>query len=705
MNPPPPPSSPAQDHPYPFEKPPPERPSVNQLPPAPERPPIRPYLNGIPIQEPTSPSNTNNNNRPWTRPYNPTANRRPRPPFKPLPNPESNHSSEKDDQITSKPLDTSTTTESQTERLNETIMEPTKKPPKYQPPLKPEKINGDNTLILGAELQPIPIPIVTAKPVIPIESMKDPVQKFEKSRDTKIPRDSSTSPVQTPSIIETISTKNEAIQPTRSTIEIQPSIVYLESTTESKIPSSSSTMLSTKVLEPSKVTDPPSQQTSTTPTEKLPVNSPTITTSIEHPTNRPEPSTIYQKSSSQNSYPYRPRPGIVLDDTLDYTKPSGHLTQRPFSPPRHPQIGDIFDVTVSAIQGPSEGNSNEGVRVSVNQVPTDVIVTSAIDGQKYVSIDGKRTYLNLFDTTGDADNNSPTKIQIQPSRTQVPGIVATGHVVPQIDVSSPRPNSPVRRPFHRRPTQPPVRIDTCIVGDLSTCDSSQHEACATVQGVSACHCKPGFARLVHSLPCKKVISIVVSIRVDRVYDWEVQWSDELSDKDSDAYQTISFESNRAIESAMSMTPFSDEYMGSFINGVYQGDISQGQGGVFVNATLKLTYESRTARPTLAGELQKHLLGVIHRRNNNLGNSAVFVDTPAGSISNLQGIFNYFFFCVIEFLNFLSFPAENISLSFSDFSLTFRRVKLEIYSMFFALSPASFRVVEKIERIELNFLGF
>lgn len=66
------------------------------------------------------------------------------------------------------------------------------------------------------------------------------------------------------------------------------------------------------------------------------------------------------------------------------------------------------------------------------------------------------------------------------------------------------PSGPVRKPpFVRRPTQPPVRIDTCIVGDTSTCDASQHEACATIQGVSACHCKPGFARLQHNLPCKR----------------------------------------------------------------------------------------------------------------------------------------------------------------------------------------------------------
>ena len=87
---------------------------------------------------------------------------------------------------------------------------------------------------------------------------------------------------------------------------------------------------------------------------------------------------------------------------------------------------------------------------------------------------------------------------------------------------------------------------------------------------------------------------------------------------------------------MSMTPFSDEYVVSSVNNIYQGDVSQGQGGVFVNATLKLAYEPRTSRASLAGELQRHLLGVIHRRNNNIGNSALYVESPAGSISNLQG---------------------------------------------------------------------
>lgn len=54
------------------------------------------------------------------------------------------------------------------------------------------------------------------------------------------------------------------------------------------------------------------------------------------------------------------------------------------------------------------------------------------------------------------------------------------------------PHSHTTRPNYRvRPQQPPVRIDTCIVGDDSTCDLAQNERCKTDAGVSSCHCRPG----------------------------------------------------------------------------------------------------------------------------------------------------------------------------------------------------------------------
>lgn len=87
---------------------------------------------------------------------------------------------------------------------------------------------------------------------------------------------------------------------------------------------------------------------------------------------------------------------------------------------------------------------------------------------------------------------------------------------------------------------------------------------------------------------------------------------------------------------MSMTPFSDEFMNAKVNSIYRGDRSQGNAGVFVNLTLQLEENAETARSTIRGDIQRHLLGVIQRRSHNVGNSAVWVESPAGAVSNLQG---------------------------------------------------------------------
>ncbi|KAK0084705.1 hypothetical protein PV325_006553 [Microctonus aethiopoides] len=695
MNPPLPPA----DEIYPFEKPPaPERPSVNQLPPVQERPtPVRPFINGILVPESVVPQG----NRPWNRPqHRPNTIRRPIPPYKPLPPQDNsyNHDIINDKEIKVPDTSANYSEEDDDNKKNHSQMSSqhsdtidemnTRKSQKYKPPLNQNKVVADNTLILGSDLQPIPIPNNhDNSPVVALKNdninksnsqIQGSYMEIKSDTNNKINTQSSSifsstslihrNVTRTTLKIET-SSSIQVIEPTRTIIEIQPSIVPLESIVETTSTISTSLTASetqTTMLESSRIAEETTSSNNgnyhiSTPTDGLTTKSSSATSNIiiENPTSssssssstttttttktyRPTSMMTFYKTSANANYPYRPRPGIVLDDTLDYTG-AQLATQRPYAPSRHPQIGDIFDVTVSAIQGPGGGNG-DSVRVSLNPGVTaggsDIIFTSAVEGHGFVSIDGKRTYLNLFDNTNEGVGGA-SKIQIESTRIHPPPIIGTGYAVPQtetISATSPRPIIPSRRPtFHRRPTQPPVRIDTCIVGDLSTCDTSQHEACATIQGVSACHCKPGYARLIHTLPCKRVISILVSIRVDRIYDWKIVWNHDFNDKESESYQTIAFESNRAIESAMSMTPFSDEYMGSSINSVYQGDISKGQGGVFVNATLKLTYESRTSRPSVASELQRHLVGVIHRRNNNIGNSAVYVDTPVGSISSLQDL--------------------------------------------------------------------
>jgi hypothetical protein len=58
-------------------------------------------------------------------------------------------------------------------------------------------------------------------------------------------------------------------------------------------------------------------------------------------------------------YPYRSRTGIVLDDT-EYKRVG--VTNRPIitaPPPAAAHVGDIFDVTVTAVQGPGGANTGQ----------------------------------------------------------------------------------------------------------------------------------------------------------------------------------------------------------------------------------------------------------------------------------------------------------------------------------------------------------
>ncbi|CAG4965757.1 unnamed protein product [Colias eurytheme] len=337
--------------------------------------------------------------------------------------------------------------------------------------------------------------------------------------------------------------------------------------------------------------------------------------------------------------PYRPRPGIVLDDT-DF-KPHGTRFRPEASvitaDTRLPGYGEIFDVTVSAIQGPGEKGAVHIENININEHHDDIIVSPSGE-QGFVSIDGKRTYLNLFDTTSSI---SPTRVQtpVHTTPAQLPPSpsIGTGVAIPTDDVPTPprplprphRPQQPYRRP------QPTVRIDTCIVGDDSTCDQAQNEKCRTEAGISSCQCRPGYARRTHRDPCRRVVSLLLNLRVDRLYDRKVAWDVKLMDKDSDPYHQLSYEAVRAIDSAFSMTPFSDDFVSGSVNSIHHGD--ENNKGVFVNYTVLMQETPETLRASVATDIQKHLLGVIRRRSNNVGASALWVDSPAGSVLPLRDV--------------------------------------------------------------------
>lgn len=211
-------------------------------------------------------------------------------------------------------------------------------------------------------------------------------------------------------------------------------------------------------------------------------------------------SVIEQKSST-----YFPRLGVVLDDPdfkpgQNKNKINSISTTPSLSYKQPPQqdfmgYGEIFDVTLTAIQGPS-GNTGSQQTVNVNPYNnyqgSDIILNPSGD-QNFVSIDGKRTYFNLFsDISGE-----PTSSHIEPTKVKSTEVKGTGYVIPENppSIKKTTPNNNSKSTIMKKPILPPpsnnVRIDTCIIGDDSTCDQSQNEKCKIENGISSCNCKPG----------------------------------------------------------------------------------------------------------------------------------------------------------------------------------------------------------------------
>lgn len=85
-----------------------------------------------------------------------------------------------------------------------------------------------------------------------------------------------------------------------------------------------------------------------------------------------------------------------------------------------------------------------------------------------------------------------------------------------------------------------------------------------------------------------------------------------------------------------MTPFSDLFLGARVNNIYTSRNSNIASPVFVNMTIQLGESQETLRTGVKQDLQKHLMGVIQRRSNNIGASALWVDSPNGVVSQIHG---------------------------------------------------------------------
>ncbi|OXA37930.1 hypothetical protein Fcan01_27270 [Folsomia candida] len=456
---------------------------------------------------------------------------------------------------------------------------------------------------------------------------------------------------------------------------------------------------SSSTVESSKVTTLTTTTTTSPGTNKpifYPNNSYRTTTTTTNPppkSTNMSPTTSPTSSTSPDlsihSLPTPPlRPGIVISDVP--------------SPPRTPggvgsvevvtadeghsllgsgigQIGDIFDVTVTAKQNYGGGGGSTISPFSPPISSEDEVLTAPKGTEQFVSIDGKRTYFNLHPNTA-STALSPTRPTQTVTGTSAPppppppqisgggniGVGSVGAPVPllpqppgktlfnsgtpirstSLSISggssggalsdkgliSKTPPNIIRRPLTRRPSVPPVRIDTCIVGDDSTCNSDAAEVCRTENGVSSCICRPGFARRRHREPCKAIYSLILSIKLDKLGDKKLNYDPDYFNPSSETYQTIEWETIHALDASLAETSLSPTYVGSKLDAIgFDGKHA------VVNATVLLQENGKLAPAQLKKELQKQMIQVLTRHRNNFGKSQLWVEGPISAVSAITDV--------------------------------------------------------------------
>ncbi|XP_066953247.1 uncharacterized protein [Macrobrachium rosenbergii] len=471
-----------------------------------------------------------------------------------------------------------------------------------------------------------------------------------------------------------------------SVLEVATTLPPITVTETPPTSSSDSSMLepTSASISPTPVTNEEPHQTSTSSitTESI-ASSEVLSPSVESPVSTSQlsssatpplklPTAIHSTQHSPISHSYSPwppvpsfsgpRPGVVLDDS-NY-RPGQIITGTVV--PFDTGPGDVFDVTVSAYQDFGGGvrpnarppNLGQPLIVPVDPLGDDenpLITTPAGDGNGFVSIDGRKTYFDLFPTATQSQGLTQDKtvgtgvgvvipeddigqgshggfyqvkpLEQPPSRRPVP--------MQPVSTSPPTqaPTRPVRKPtYNRRPTQPPIRIDTCIVGDDSTCQEQLSEVCRTEDGVSSCYCKPGTARRRPRTPCKRVISLRVSVKVDRVGDQRIVWSGNYGNPESEEYRLLEWESHLAISNAMSKTRLGSVYLGNTIHKFY----SLG-GKVIVNSTIHLEDNPTTRNRNMPQMVQRQMIQVIQSHANNIGDSSLYVDGPLNPIPDVSDV--------------------------------------------------------------------
>jgi len=195
--------------------------------------------------------------------------------------------------------------------------------------------------------------------------------------------------------------------------------------------------------------------------------------------------------------------------------------------------------------------------------------------------------------------------------------------------------SRVRRPtFKPKPAVPPIRIDSCIVGDDGSCDQSHNERCVTEYGISSCHCKPGYARLSQLRGyCSPVSSFQLSLKIDKLSDdRRLVFNHTLENSNSEEYQYLEFEAIQALTSAFQQTSLAKQFMGTRVNKFFEK-----KGKVWVNMSVNFELNNLTKTDKIQSVAAQELMKVTQAKQKPLGDSTLVLDGTKETVSRLTDL--------------------------------------------------------------------
>ncbi|RWS29382.1 hypothetical protein B4U80_10765 [Leptotrombidium deliense] len=350
---------------------------------------------------------------------------------------------------------------------------------------------------------------------------------------------------------------------------------------------------------------------------------PTSTSKLFSPSRIAEPDIVYGRPVG--NVPHSLRPSFATNTSNTYK-------HKPTKPPN--------STTTSTGKSSTSFGRPIVIPVDMDEVKpqiagiTPAVITEA--GQGSVFIDGKPKHFKIRPSV----NQGPT-LQVGSGVTvnidggdpnapgRKPGILPKQ---PSSSSSSARPAVVRRPPFRPRPNTPLVRIDTCIVGDDSTCGVTLNEKCKTELGISSCQCKPGYGRNTPRGMCSPISSVGISMKIDRMAENRITFNKKYLDSDSEEYQYLEYETLQALNSLFSLSRFSKLFMGAKVNKFYSM-----AGKTVVNATIELEMNNATRSNTMRKIIQQELTRVIATHNNNIGESKLFVEGSLNAIPRVEDI--------------------------------------------------------------------